>query len=49
MKYAKAEILKRTVFAALWGALSPVALLGVGQIIGTNFRTRSRILAKLYF
>ncbi|KAI0082663.1 DUF726-domain-containing protein [Panus rudis PR-1116 ss-1] len=33
MKYVKAEVIKRTVFASLFAALSPTAWLKIGQII----------------
>lgn len=36
MKYVKAEIVRRTVFAGLMSALSPVALLTVGEIMGES-------------
>lgn len=34
MQYLKAEIIRHTVFAALLSALSPVAWLKIGKIIG---------------
>lgn len=34
MQYVKAQVIKRTVFAALFAALSPTAWLKIGQIIG---------------
>lgn len=34
MQYVKAEVIKRTVFAALFAALSPSAWLKIGRIIG---------------
>jgi hypothetical protein len=36
MKYVKAEVIKRTVFASLMSALSPVVLLKIGELIGTS-------------
>ena len=35
VQYIKAEIIKRTVFAALFAALSPAAWLKIGQVIGS--------------
>jgi hypothetical protein len=37
MEFLKSEILKHTVLAALMSALSPVALLQIGKIIGKPF------------
>jgi len=34
MKFIKAEVIRRTVFANLMSALSPVALLKIGELIG---------------
>jgi hypothetical protein len=34
MKYVKAEVIRRTVFAGLMSALSPIALLKIGELIG---------------
>lgn len=34
MKYIKAEVIRRTVFANLMSALSPIALLKIGGLIG---------------
>jgi hypothetical protein len=36
MKYVKAEIIRRTMFASLMSALSPVALLKIGEIMGKS-------------
>ena len=36
MQYVKAQIIQRTVFAALFAALSPTAWLKIGQIIGVS-------------
>jgi len=36
MKLLKAGILKHTVFASLMGALSPIAWLQIGKIIGRS-------------
>jgi len=34
MKFIKAEVIRRTVFANLMSALSPIALLKIGELIG---------------
>lgn len=36
MKYVQAEIIRRTIFAALMTSLAPIAFLKVGKIIGTH-------------
>jgi hypothetical protein len=36
MQYLKVEVLKRTFLATLMGALSPLAWLKIGRIIGTH-------------
>lgn len=36
MKYVRAEIIRRTVFASLLASLAPIALLKIGQIIGID-------------
>ncbi|KXN92234.1 hypothetical protein AN958_08687 [Leucoagaricus sp. SymC.cos] len=44
MKYVKAEVIRRTVFAGLMSALSPVALLKIGELIDNpwmNARARA--------
>ncbi|KAF5358195.1 hypothetical protein D9756_001400 [Leucocoprinus leucothites] len=39
MKYVKAEVIRRTVFAGLMSALSPVALLKIGELIDNPWMT----------
>lgn len=36
MKYVKAEIIRRTVFASLMASLSPIVWLKIGKVIGTH-------------
>jgi uncharacterized membrane protein YcjF (UPF0283 family) len=36
MKYVKAEIIRRTMFASLMSALSPMALVKVGEVMGKS-------------
>ena len=36
MKYVQAEVIKRTVFAALWSALSPTTWTQIIQVIGKS-------------
>ncbi|KAH9952222.1 DUF726-domain-containing protein [Amylocystis lapponica] len=46
MKYVKAEIIKRTVFASLWAALSPTAWLKIAQIIDNPWMTAKSLATK---
>ena len=36
MKYVRREIVKRTVFASLWAALTPTVWINLVHIIGTS-------------
>jgi len=46
IKYVKAEIIKRTVLAALFAALSPTAWLKIGQIIDNPWMTAKSLAVK---
>ncbi|KAJ7581215.1 DUF726-domain-containing protein [Mycena floridula] len=46
MKYVKIEILKRTVFASLMAAMSPIALLKIGQVIDNPWMNAKALAVK---
>jgi len=46
MKYVKAEIIRRTIFASLMAALSPLAWLKIGQIIDNDWMNAKALAVK---
>ncbi|KIP08134.1 hypothetical protein PHLGIDRAFT_69848, partial [Phlebiopsis gigantea 11061_1 CR5-6] len=46
MQYVKAQVIKRTVFAALFAALSPSAWLKIGRVIGNAGQVLGTLLAQ---
>lgn len=40
-KYVKMEIIRRTAFASLMSAMSPIAMLKIGQIMGKEKHCRN--------